>query len=378
MGGLLETYKHPNVSITAKRTVNDILGTGKLSMFRGSPGEFHKGGYHVQALEEAFKEYFHVKHAIAMNSATAALHAACVACGIETTDDEAIVTPYSFASSATCVLMANGTPVFSDVTEDTFCLDPAKIKITPFTKVIIPVHLMGHPADMDAIMAIAKEYNIKVIEDAAQALGAKYHGKYAGTIGDCGVFSFNQSKPVSSGEGGMLVTNDDYIARVAMAIRNHGEVSDPELGIFGYKYRMCEVEAAIVLDQFQQLDKMNDWRINLADYLSNELKSFRGFIPPVVKEDCKHVYYTYGVKCLRKDRNEIQQELIKQDVFFGNGYVRPLYWLPVFGGKQLDCPVVERLWKSEIMVTDRLRYPATMKDMDEIIDKLGAIVGRNC
>jgi perosamine synthetase len=373
----LESYRHPVINRKSIKEVESILESGSLSLFRGS-GEFHKGGPRVQALEESFREYFKVKHAVAMNSATSALHAACIACGIETVDDEVIVTPYSFAASATCVLMASGTPVFADVTPDTFCLDPVEIrkKITHLTKAIIPVHLMGHPADMDEIMAIAKEYNLKVIEDSAQALGAKYHGKYAGTIGDCGIFSFNQSKPVSSGEGGMLITNDDFIARVARAVRNHGEVSDPELGIFGYNYRMCEIEASIVLEQFLHLDYMNDWRINLADYLSERLSRILNFIPPIVKKDCKHVYYTYGVKYLGTDRTRIQEELIKQNVYFGGGYVKPLYHLPAFGGTDLNFPVVDRLWKNEIIVTDRLRYPATIKDMDEIADKLEAIVGR--
>lgn len=372
----METYKHPIISRTAQWEVESILKSGSLSLFRGTP-EGQNGGPRVQALEQAFREYLGVKHAIAMNSATAALHAACIACGVETCDDEVIVTPYSFASSASCVLMANGVPVFVDVTPDTFCMNPERVaeKVNRLTRAIIPVHLMGHPADMDEIMAIARANGCKVIEDAAQALGAKYKGRYAGTIGDCGVFSFNQSKPVSSGEGGMLVTNDDYIARVARAVRNHAEVSDPELRIVGYNYRMCEVEAAIVLEQFKELDKMNDWRNNLARYLGERLAEIPGFTPPVVKEGCRHVYYTYGVK-YDGDRDWLQDELIKRNIYFGKGYVKPLYHLPAFYTGNLNLPVVESLYQCSLMVTDRLRYPATFKDMDEIADTIGELVGR--
>jgi len=201
--------KHPIIGQGAFEDVATIMESGILSGFRGTP-EGHLGGVYVGQLESEFKAFFGVEHSVSFNSATSALHAACIACGIKR-GDEVITTPYSFAASASCIKMVGATPVFADIEDDTFCIDPAEIvkKITPKTKAILPVHLMGHPADMDWIWPIAQSYGLKVIEDSSQALGATHWNRYTGTIGDCGVFSFNQSKPVSTGEGGMLVTNDD-------------------------------------------------------------------------------------------------------------------------------------------------------------------------
>lgn len=328
-----------------------------LSGFRAKEG--NDGGEFVRRLENEFEAFFGVKHAIALNSATAALHAALLACGIGE-GDEVIVSPYSFTASASCVKMVGATPIFADIEDATFCIDPVEVEkaITSKTRAIIPVHLMGHPANMLELMFIALENDIKLIEDSAQALGAECCGRYTGTIGDCGVFSFNQSKPVSCGEGGMLITDDDYIARVVRAVRNHAEVSDPELGIIGYNYRMCEIEAAIVLEQFKKLDKLNNHRIMLTNYMSELLSDIEGLTPPVTYPDCKHVFYTYALKYDSKkmSRNEFQERCIEKGLYFGKDYVRPIYQLPAFGGLKGLCPVAEKIQK-ELMVTDIFRYP---------------------
>jgi len=176
--------------------VIEVMKSGVLDGFRGEPGEQFYGGPKVREFESAFAEKFGVKYAVAFNSCTAALHAACVA----TLDKgEAITTPFTMTSTAKCALMAGGTVKFADIEPETFCIDPYKIEITSKTKVLIPVHLFGHPADMDAIMSIARKHNLKVIEDSAQAIGATYKGRLTGTIGDCGVFSFGQPKTLSTG-----------------------------------------------------------------------------------------------------------------------------------------------------------------------------------
>ncbi|MBI2038653.1 MAG: DegT/DnrJ/EryC1/StrS family aminotransferase, partial [Candidatus Nealsonbacteria bacterium] len=169
-------------------------------------------------------------------------------------------------------------------------------KLFPKLEAIIPVHLCGHPAEMNKIMMIAKKYNLFVIEDSAQAIGAIYNNRYTGTMGDCGVFSFNQSKHINTGEGGLLITNDDLIARRVKAVRNHGEVSDPDLKLVGYNYRLCEIEASLALEQLYNLDSMTDIRIKLADRMTQRLSEIPGFTPPVTYPDCKHVFYTYAVK----------------------------------------------------------------------------------
>ena len=331
-----------------KRDIEAILDSGNLSGFRGNT-EGHSGGYWVQVLEESFKEYFNIKYAVAMNSATACLHAACVACGL-TYGDDVLVTPYSFVSSVSCLNMVNANEVFADIDEDTFNITKFSLLRewqTSWFSATIPVHLMGHPCDLDELKSVIFEHGY-IIEDAAQAIGAKYKGKLVGTIGDCGIFSFNQSKQISCGEGGMLITNNSRIARIARAMRNHGEVSDPMLRIVGYNYRMGEIEARIVIEQFKYLDENLTIRQELAEYMTEKLSQIEGLVPPVVKDYCtRHAWYTYGVKWQRKDmtRDQFQKEMMRRGVFFGSGYVKPIHLLPIYNNSEGLCPVAERMWK---------------------------------
>lgn len=366
--------KHPSISNKGYEMVHDIMSSGEMSGYRGTPEGRYGFGKYTKRLENSFKAYFSVKYAVAINSATSALHASLVACDIGV-GDEVIVTPYSFSSSASCVLMVGATPVFVDIEPNTFCLNPIEIwkALTPKTKAIIPVHLCGHPADMTYMMNIVS-HKVAIIEDAAQAIGAEWKGRKVGTIGDCGVFSFNQSKHISTGEGGMLITDDETIYERACAVRNHGEVSFPALKIVGYNYRMCEIEAALALDQFHDLDQMTRIRIGLAEYMSQRLSEIDGFTPPITLPDCKHVFYTYAVKYdeakVGMPRNEFQKKMIDKGVYFGSGYVEPLYLLPVyekFGYKKGLCPVTERMWERELLVFDWLRYGTTFKDIDHAI-----------
>lgn len=286
------------------------------------------GSGYVRRLEEVFCDYFNVRYAVAMNSATACLHASMIACNLNK-DDEVIVSPYSFSSSASCVLMVNAKPVFADIQEDIYSINPKSVKrvLGERTKAIIPVHLFGHPADMSPIMEIARRYNLKVIEDASQAIIAKYKGQYVGTIGDCGIFSFNQAKHINTGEGGILITNDDYIARVVRAVRNHGEVADPELKIVGFNYRMCEINAALALEQFKYIEEEVMARNIKAGELNEYLGSM-GVETPVIYPGCTHSYYLYAVKHDKPLQG------------FTKGYVEPLYKLPIYG-EQDECFVCE-------------------------------------
>lgn len=390
----MNKYPHPIIEEQDIQTIVDILRSGQLSGFVAN-GTNHMGGKHVQALEDAFCEYFNVKHAIAMNSATACLHTALLACDIHMRD-EVIVTPYSFSASASCVLMANAIPVFADIDDQTFNLAPQSIRkgITSRTRCLIPVHLAGHPCDMTQIQQIAKENNLKVIEDAAQAIGAEYQGQKVGTIGDCGVFSFNQSKHISTGEGGMLITNDDNIAEAAREIRNHGEVAVG--GRLGYNYRMTEYTAALALPQFKKLDKMTDIRIELANTMSFQLDTFEGIRPPVWHTDCKHVYYTYNMKfdnnCYGIHRDEFQRRMLEKGVYFGAGYVKPIYLQPLYQERKHDllryyprlypysryapglCPVAEDMWRNKVMVVDWLRFPMEVEEVYDVMDVIREVL----
>jgi len=308
--------------------INNIIESDILSGFLATP-EKHGGGKWVKAFEEEVRNYYEVKYAIAVNSATSALHVSLVACGIEP-GDEVIVSPYSFSSSASCVLMVGATPVFVDIEEDTYCIDPDRIEeaITPRTKAIIPVHLFGQPCDMVSIMKIAKKYNLKVIEDASQSIGATCEGILTGTWGDCGVLSFNQNKQVSVGEGGMILTNRSAINHIARAVRNHAEVSMPHLKMVGYNYRMCEIEAYLGWLKFQDIDDIIEEQQFEAGLLNTLIEPN----PPVIREGCTHSFYIYAVRT-DKDLTEVG---------FTKGYVEPLYKLPIY--KRLDItplPVVE-------------------------------------
>ncbi|GAH68480.1 unnamed protein product, partial [marine sediment metagenome] len=261
-------------------------------------------GKKIKEFENLFKKYHNTEYAVAFNSATAALHAAVVACGVQP-GDEVITTPYTFTSTATCALMQNAVPVFADIKKDTFNINPEEIEknISPLTKAIIVVHLFGNPADMYEIMQIAKDNNLRVIEDCAQAPGAKYQNRLVGTIGDCGIFSFTENKNITSGEGGMLITNDKEIAEVTRLVRNHGEAliagqkkRTYKSSILGWNYRLTEVDAAIGIEQFKKMDYFNNERIKLANYLTYQLQNFEGLTPPYVYEENKHVYYVYALK----------------------------------------------------------------------------------
>ncbi|PYJ67357.1 MAG: hypothetical protein DME76_15470, partial [Verrucomicrobia bacterium] len=292
---------HPILGEEEKRAVMEVLESGHLSTFIAAPGQFFLGGEKIKQFEREFAAYHDVKYAVAFNSATAALHAAVVAVEIEP-GKEVIVPPYTFTSTATCALMHNVIPVFADIQVDNYCLDPEAVRraISPLTRAVITVHLFGHPADMDPLIDIARKHNLKVIEDCAQAPGATYKGQLAGTLGDCGIFSFTESKTITTGEGGMLITNDSGIAQVAQMVRNHGEVileSQTERtyrsNILGWNYRMTEMEAALGIAQLKRLNDLNAQRIALADYLSEHIRDLPGISPPVVYPDCKHVYYAY-------------------------------------------------------------------------------------
>jgi dTDP-4-amino-4,6-dideoxygalactose transaminase len=360
-------YKHPVIGREERKAVLDTLNTSMLSGFRGS-GEGHKGGERVQALEAAFREYHGCKHAIAMQSATAGLHASLVACGVGP-GDEVIVTPYSFSASVSCVLMVGATPVFVDIDEETLCMNPAEAlkAIASKTKAVIPVDLMGRPLPLTWFAGLP------IIEDTAQALGASVGVVKAGTFGKVGIFSFNQSKPVSTGEGGMLITNDDLLARKIRAIRNHGEVSDPDLQMVGYNYRLNEIEAALALVQFKKLDRMRDYRQKLTDYMTKCLSEIEGIEPPYVGQGVCHAWYTYSMRWKRTDmtRTEFQQKCQARGLYMGAGYVKPLYMLPIYqkvSCRVMPCPVTERMWSKELMVIDWLKYPCTKKDVDWAID----------
>ncbi len=392
----------PVIGKEERKLVNEVLDCGKLSGFIAQPGENFLGGPKVKALETLFKEYFKVKYAVAANSATAGLHMAIAGAGIGP-GDEVIVTPYTMSASAAAILMAHAIPVFADIDPETFCIDPAQIEknITRFTKAILVVHLFGQAADMDRILAIAKKNKLIVIEDAAQAPGATYKKKFLGTIGDAGIFSLNQHKTITTGEGGVVVTNNRTIAEKSRLIRNHGEVIVGPTGVqdivntLGWNYRMTELEAAVGIGQFGRLNFLTDYRIELVNRLTDKLMSsaFPGIKLPYVRPENKHVYFTYAMRynaALAGVRREtFAKAVIAEGIPLGQGYVEPLYLEPlyqkklVYGGKGCPftcgfykgktdyskgiCPVTERLYEKEMLLTAVCRYPVKKRDIDDVV-----------
>jgi len=397
-----EKFPHwPIIGDEEKSAVLDVLNRAELSTFLTSPGEYFLGGKKIKEFESLFSKYFGVEYAVAMNSATACLHAAVVACGVKP-GDEVLVTPYSFTSSATCILMNNSIPVFVDVDENDFCIDPDKIeeKITSKTKAIIVVHLFGGSADIDKIMEIAKRYNLKVIEDCAQCIGATYKDKLLGTIGDCGVFSFVENKNITSGEGGMLITNNEEIHHVSTLVRNHGEAivaNQPrqyKSSILGWNYRMTELDAAVGIEQFKKMDELNNKRIELAEYLAKKIEfEIIGIKSCLNNKNGKNVYYVLAFKYdeykVKIPRDLFVKALSAEGIPFGAGYVSPLYLSPIYHenrhfsidlfGRHINydkgvCPVTEKLHDKDLILTMMCRPPANFKDMDDIVGAMKKII----
>ena len=298
---ITQNFKSYNpIGIEEVQAAKAVIESGVLSQFIGAWHPDFLGGPKVKEFEASCADYFGVKHAISVNSWTSGLIAAVGAIGIQP-GDEVIVPPWTMCASATAILHWNAIPVFADIDPKTFCISPASIEanITPYTKAIMSVDIFGQSADMDSIMAIANRYSLKVISDTAQSPGAIYKGKYAGTISDVGGFSLNYHKHIHTGEGGILVTNDDQIAQRLQLIRNHAEAVVGGMdftdltNMVGYNFRLGEIECAMGISQLLKLEKFVNRRQQLAHRLNKALSHLRGLTTPYVIPDCTHVYYMY-------------------------------------------------------------------------------------
>lgn len=296
----------PIISDEEIEAVTEVLKSGMLAQ-----------GPKVDEFEKKFAEYSEAKYGIATSSGTTALHTALVAAGVER-GDELITTPFTFAATSNSILYSDATPVYADIDPKTFNLNPEKIeeKITDKTKAIVPVHLYGQPADMDPILEIAEKHDLKVIEDAAQAHGSTYKGKKIGSIGDLGCFSFYPTKNMTTGEGGMVTTNDDDLAEKSAMIRAHGESKRYEQSLLGYNYRMTDIAASIGIVQLKSIDKFNEKRNENAKYLSEGLSDVEGITTPCVDSNVTHVFHQYTIR-VSKDRDEFKQFLTDNEIGTG-------------------------------------------------------------
>jgi len=354
--------------------VNKVARSGRLSSFIGAWCEDFDGGSEIRGFEREWAERFCCKHAISVNSNTSGLIAALGAVGLSP-GDEVIVPPYSMSATVMAPLFYGGIPVFVDIEPNTFCLDPALVRaaITPKTRAILAVDLFGHPAALSELRELADKHGIYLIEDAAQAPLASEAGRYAGTIGHIGVFSLNYHKHIHTGEGGMCCTDDDAMALRLRMIRNHGEnVVEPLhvediTNLVGFNFRMTELSAAIGREQLRKVDRLVDERQVIAERLSTELQGLKGLTTPMVRHDCRHVYYVW---CARHDaavagvsRATIAHALVAEGVPIAEGYVKPLYMLPAF---QQRVAIGRHGWP--FTLTER-RYDKGLCPVAELMDE---------
>jgi len=297
-------------------SVSEVLRSGKLAQ-----GEF------VERFERSFSSYVGSRYAIAVSNGTAALHVALIAMGIGP-GDEVIVPSYSFFATASTVILSGAKPVFVDVDPRTGTMDPSDVKrkISERTKAVVPVHIHGHPADLDAIRDALEGREIPILEDCAQAHGALYKGRKVGAIGEVGAFSFYPTKNMTTGEGGMITMNDEEIYLRARAIRDQGQTSKYEHHFIGFNYRMTEINAAIGLVQLERLDEFNRRRKEIASIYTDELSDF--VETPYVAEWADPVWHLYPVR-VRGKRDKALKLLAEEGVMARAAYPMPLQEQPV-------------------------------------------------
>lgn len=304
------SYNNKEV-IAAKK----VAKTGILSGYVANNTQDFYGGKYVRKLEAYFSSYFNVKHAISVNSWTSGLVCAVGSLNIRP-GDEIIVSPWTMSATATAIIAWGAIPIFSEINLDTFCLDPKYIeeKINKKTKAIMVVDIFGQSADYKKINLIAKKYKLKVISDTAQAIGSKQLGHYSGTLSDIGGFSLNRHKHIHCGEGGVIITNNDYLAENMRKIRNHGEVINKDknfTNLLGFNFRLNEIEAAIAIEQLKKLKAILNKKNFMAERLTKGLQGLKGLIPPKIGKNNTHVYYSYPIKIDTKILNTKKSTIFK-------------------------------------------------------------------
>ncbi|MCX7121829.1 MAG: DegT/DnrJ/EryC1/StrS family aminotransferase [Gammaproteobacteria bacterium] len=394
-----EFRRHNFIGEEERVAVDSVLKSGVLSQFLGAWHEDFYGGPKVRQFEGDWASYFNVNHAVSVNSNTSGLIAALGAIELEP-GDEVIVSPWSMSASATSILVWNAIPIFADIESDTYNLDIKSIEacITEKTKAIMVPDIFGHAANLNAIMQLAKKHNLKVIEDAAQAPGALYHGKKVGTIADIGVFSLNYHKHIHSGEGGVCVTNDAKLCERMQLIRNHAEsvVAGKKVenisNMIGFNFRMTEIEAAIGIEQLKKLDNIITAKQAQGDYLIKALSGLPHLKLPIIKSECTHIFYifsmTIDIEKIGISSGTIVKALQAEGVpGLSTGYVNihlmPMYqkkiaygsngfpWSADFVRKGIQytrgiCPVAENLHQNTFIKMVLCLYDFSFEDLDAI------------
>lgn len=344
-------------------------------------------GPKIAEFEQAIADYVGVKYAVAFCNGTAALHGACYAAGIGE-GDEVITSPITFAASANCVRYVGGTVVFADIDAETYNIDPVQIRanITEKTKAIIPVDFTGQPVDIDEIMSIAREYNLVVIEDGAHSLGATYKGRKVGQTADMTMFSFHPVKPVTTAEGGVIVTNNETYYKKLLQFRSHGiEATDYaavqggwyyEMTDLGYNYRMTDLQAALGVSQLRKLDSFIARRQEIAAHYDEAFQHVAGIVTPKQLDNTQSGWHLYMVQLEKADRKKVFDAMRAANIGVHVHYI-PVYWHPYYrdlGYERGLCPVAEAWYEKALTLP--IHPSLTKEDLQRVIENLKEEVER--
>ncbi|MDR6553598.1 UDP-4-amino-4,6-dideoxy-N-acetyl-beta-L-altrosamine transaminase [Paenibacillus qinlingensis] len=351
--------------------------------------DFLTQGPKIAEFEAVVANYVGAKYAVAFSNGTAALHAACFACGIEQ-GDEVITTPITFAASSNCALYMGAKPVFVDIDDQTYNINPDLIEaaVTPKTKAIVAVDFTGQPVNMDKIKQIADKYNLTIIQDSAHSLGATYKGQKVGSLADMTMFSFHPVKHITTGEGGMIVTDDADYAKKLKLFRSHGitrediaEDKGPwyyEMTALGYNYRMTDIQAALGISQLKRLDEFVDRRKALIEMYNEEFQHLDVAITPFQLADTDSSWHLYilrlNLEKLSADRKQIFKALQAENIGVNIHYI-PVYFHPYYQGLGYEkglCPIAEK-WYEEV-ITLPLFPKMTEDDVRDVIEAVKKVL----
>ncbi|WP_150271184.1 UDP-4-amino-4,6-dideoxy-N-acetyl-beta-L-altrosamine transaminase [Paenibacillus tepidiphilus] len=353
--------------------------------------DFLTTGPAIEQFEAEIASYTGAKYAVAFTSGTAALHGACYAAGIGA-GDEVITSPMTFAASANCILYQGATPVFADIDPRTYNLDPKRLaeKITSKTKAIIPVHFTGQPAELDEMITIARELNLVVIEDAAHALGAKYKHSSIGSIGDMTMFSFHPVKHITTGEGGLITTNNRLYYEKLRQFRSHGITRDPEhmlenhgpwyyeMQFLGYNYRLTDIQAALGISQLKKIEHFINLRKKYAAMYNEAFRHSDKIQIPYQSTESESSWHLYIIALhlekLKGSRKEIFEALLKENIGVNVHYI-PVHLLPYYqdlGYKRGICPNAEQLYNR--MITLPLFQGMSEQDVQDVIRAVNKVL----
>ncbi|MBN1259932.1 MAG: DegT/DnrJ/EryC1/StrS family aminotransferase [Anaerolineae bacterium] len=345
--------------------VLEVLRSGRLAL-----------GPKTREFEALVAAYTGVKHGIAVNSGTSALHILIRALGLGP-GDQILVPSFTFAASVNAALYEGVTPVFVDIEPDTFNLDPDDLarKITPQTKAIMVVDVFGHPADWRPIQALADEHRLRIIDDACEALGAEYEGRKLGQFGDCATFAFYPNKQITTGEGGLIVTDDDEIARMARSLRNQGR---GEMGAWleherlGFNFRMDEMSAALGVSQFKRLETFLEKRARVAARYSEKLAVFDWLVTPTVRPNVRMSWFVYVVMLAEGLQRDPLIKALEELGVPSRGYFAPIHTQPYirkrFGDWEGALPVTEAIAQRTVALP--FHNNLSDQDIDLVVDAL--------